>query len=138
MSYLRLLESISKFCAGRLYAQLAATFFGFFFVIGASMFAWFGWYVTKDPETGTILVDATSLRLWMFVGSLLVLAYALITQSVLLIALRRYRTDRSDHRPLLIGAYMLMPIFPVGTIFSIFALGRLYAENKETESGPGE
>lgn len=130
MSYLEFWDTVSKFLSSRLHAQLVGVFFGFFFVVGAAFFAFIGWLAVNDPEMGSILLDPTTIGTWIFVSSLLLLGYALIAFSMLLVALRRYWTCRVDHRPFIVGAYMLMPLFPVGTIFSIFALWTL---NKESE-----
>jgi len=138
MSYLAFLDAITKFNASRLYAQLMAAFFGILFVVAAAMFALMGWKVAKDPESGAILMDGSWIGSWIFVGSFLLLGYALITLSVLLIALRRYWTCRSDHRPFSLGAYMLMPIFPVGFILSVYALWRLKTDNQQEGEQGGD
>ena len=114
------------------------TLFSLVFVVAAAGLAFMGWQVVQEPETGLIVMDATWFGSWLFVGSLSLLGYGLVTFFVLLVALRRYWTCRADHRPFSLGAYMLMPIFPMGTIFAIFALGRLNADNKSGEqSGSG-
>jgi len=132
MSYLGFLDAFSTFLSSRLYTQLMVTFFSFFFVLVAVIFVIMGWLMCKDPETGVFFMDVSWIGSWVFVGGFLQLTYALITSFVLLVALRRYWTCPEDHRLFSLGVYMLLPMFPIGTVLSIYAISKLRTKNSMT------
>lgn len=130
MTYLELLNAGSKFFASRIYAQLMGAFFGFFFFLVGAFFALMGYQVAKNPETGKILMDVSWHGSWIFIISLLVMSYTLITLLVFLVALRQYWTCRADRRALRVGACMILLLFPLGTIIGFYLIWKLKPENQ--------
>jgi ABC-type dipeptide/oligopeptide/nickel transport system permease component len=125
--------TLSELLQSRLYAQVMETFLGFIFVAGAVMAALWGWMMTKDPETGALIGDFSWVGLWVFIGGLILLAYASVTFGVLAVALRRYSSCRNDPRSFALGAYLMLPVFPIGTAFALYAIRKLRSDNKWAE-----
>jgi fatty-acid desaturase len=95
-----------------------------------------GWTMTKDPETGAIILDLGWVGSWVFIGALILLAYALVTFGVLAVALHRYWSCRDAARSFALGAYLLLPVFPVGTAFTIYAIRKLGSDNELANQSP--
>jgi hypothetical protein len=89
--------------------------------------------MTKDPETGALIGDFSWVGLWVFIGGLILLAYASVTFGVLAVALRRYSSCRNDPRSFALGAYLMLPVFPIGTAFALYAIRKLRSDNKWAE-----
>lgn len=133
MTYSDSLEACSKFSSSRLYAQLIGLFLAIFYVIVAVCLFGFAWIFVREPETGEIILDARWIGSWIFFSSLILLCYALATLAIMVAALHRYRTCRADHRLFSIGSYMLLPAFPLGTIFCIYAIWKLGTERNSSD-----
>ena len=133
MTYLECLDAYSKLLRSRLYAQLMGTFLAFLLVVAGVLLVFATSMMTRDPASGGIFFDPSWLGSWIFAASVAFLLYSLMIFVVLVVALRRYFSHRADHRPFLLAAYMMLPIFPAGTFFSIYAIYKMNAVTKAGE-----
>ena len=128
MSYLASLKALERFQSSLLYAHLVGTALGAFSVVGSAMFAFVGWMTAWDPMTESIIMDASWVGSWLFAAGLVICAYTILTLSVMVAALCKYLNSNPDHRLFAMGAYMLLPVFPLGTIYCVYAIQRLNSE----------
>lgn len=117
--------SCSEFLRSRLHAQLFGTLLGFVLFACAVAGVLVTSIMVRDPATGRLSFEPQWLGTWLFFASMAFLVYTVITLGVFLVALRRHWTDPADCRAFRMGSYLMLPVFPVGTIYSIYAVSKM-------------
>lgn len=117
--------NLSEPIRSRLYAQLIGTLLGFVLFVWAVAGLFVTSIMVQDPATGRLSLEPRWVGTWLFFASIAFLLYTTITLGVFLVALRHHWTDPADCRALKIGSYLMLPMFPVGTIYSIYAASKM-------------
>ena len=122
--------SLIGFFRSQLYDRVMGAFLGFVLVGCAACATVATALMTRDPESGRMFFDASWIGSWLFVGSVGFLLYSILTFSTFLVALRRYRADPADLRPYTVGLCLIALMFPLGSLYSMYASARLKADKQ--------
>lgn len=124
-----------EFFRARLYVQWLGVLLAFVLLVCAAGSVVVATMMVRDPESGEMILDPSWLGSWIFFGSLGFLIHSVVTFGVFLTALLRYMDDPKDERLFRLASYLILPVFPAGTIYSIYALSKLAADKTSSASG---